>query len=86
MIRLTDYVAVLGEDTQIRFEYCYLDENMKPYVEESLSFQGKAGDFSKTMKEKFPMILYLFATCGEANDFEVVEDEGTKVIRYIDFR
>lgn len=86
-MRVIDLMKTYAPEHDVVFEYCYYDRDMKPEVEEALSYRGKAGDFEAVMAEKNPQALFCYATCGESYDFEVVEDsDAVTIFRYIDFR
>ena len=85
-MRIIDLINSYNDEQLIEFQYCFFDENLEVYIDSSLSYEGKAKDFLKTMKNKYPSILYLYASCGEAYDFQVFKEDSKIILQYIDFR
>lgn len=83
---IKDLIGTYPAEREIRFEYCYLDEKGDRIVAPELFYEGAAGAFAHVMEERAPMVLRLYATCGECNDFEVDEKEELTGLRFIDFR
>ena len=86
-MKLIDYIGENASDQEVIFDYCYLDRELLPVRDEDMSYRGPGSAFANTMQAQCPQVLRLYATCGECNDFEVIENTEKRLwIRYTDFR